>query len=77
MSKGIFPHGKVTRKFTITVTTSDEVTTNQLREYIHDAVGNWSGGGDPEDPLFDLNSDDVKVTRQNKRTPPKKYRAGW
>lgn len=33
-----------------------------VKDYVKDAIVNWSGGMEPEHPLFNLQQRDVKVT---------------
>ena len=39
-----------------------------LSQYIRDAIGNWSGGGDPSDPLFHLDRETIVVKLKEKKT---------
>ena len=41
-------------------------TVGRAQEYVRDAVGSWSGGLDPEDPISKLDWTTVKVVRKRK-----------
>lgn len=49
------------RAFKVTVPALPDVTQADWREYIADAVGCWKGQFHPENPLFDLDRDEVTV----------------
>lgn len=53
------------RSFRVTLEIPGDVTEEQMIEYIRAAVSNWASGGDPDDDLFYLDHNTVKVTRQN------------
>lgn len=44
--------------FKVTIEMPEEMYVNALRRYVRDAVTSWSGGGDPDDPLFGWFHDD-------------------
>jgi hypothetical protein len=52
--------------FVVSVEQPDDVSVPELREYIREAVGAWCKGTCPDDPIFDLDADKVRVRRQRK-----------
>lgn len=52
-----------TMEFGVTVEMPDGVTSRMMVEYIEDAVATLRGSFSPDDPLFDLDPDSVKVER--------------
>lgn len=51
--------GKV--KVELTLIVPEGISKKDLRDYILDAVSYWNKGGDPADPLWGINNDNVKV----------------
>jgi hypothetical protein len=49
------------RKFVVTVEMPPWATVRDMTNYIRDAVQTCRGGLDPEDPVFDLDPEKVKV----------------
>lgn len=64
-----------TRKFRVEVPALDDVSAADWRDYIRNAVGSWKGQFHPENPLFDLDRDDVHVVQWRKQTPATEHRA--
>lgn len=56
------------RKFTVEVEIPEGCTVTEMKEYIRLAVRCWAGGMDPEDPIYDLDKDSVKVSTQRQNT---------
>ena len=48
--------------FRVSVELPTGVTAAQMRVYIYDAVASMKGSYHPEDPIFNLDSDSVKVS---------------
>lgn len=58
------------KQFLVEVPHIKGVSEADWKEYIRDAVGGWKGQFRPDEPLFDLDRDQVVVKRKNnKRTP--------
>ena len=59
-------------KFTISVEIPDGVSKKEMRDYIYDAVNGMKGSYHPDDPLFQMDYGDFKVSHQKikPRTPP-------
>ncbi len=55
------------KKFVVKVSLKvpNDVTYEEIKHYIEDAVSSWGGGFHPDEPLFSANweNDKVKVTR--------------
>lgn len=58
------------RQFKITVPKLDDVSAADWKQYIEEAVGCWKGSFSPDNPLFELDSDDVKCVSFAKSKPP-------
>ena len=58
---------KLQYRYTVSVEKPEGVTHAQMVGYIEDAVRTFKGGLFPDDPLFDLNKDSVKVKLQRSR----------
>lgn len=54
---------KTKREFILTVPDLKDVSEADWKDYILDAVGSMRGCYSPNDPIFALDSDDVKVKR--------------
>lgn len=54
---------KTKREFILTVPALEDVSEADWKAYILDAVGSMKGCYNPDDPIFELDSDDVKVKR--------------
>jgi hypothetical protein len=52
-----------TLRFRVEVNTDRLVSAAELKDYIASAVVYWAKGGHPDDPLFDLTDDDVRVVQ--------------
>ncbi len=52
-----------TLKFTVTMVVPREVSSADLKVYIHDACRSWGGQFHPDDPLFGLEAEQVDVRR--------------
>ncbi len=52
---------KLQYHYVVAVERPDGVTHAQMADYIEDAVRTFKGGLSPDDPLFDLDKDSVKV----------------
>ena len=65
---------KVNLKLAIDI--PDGLSVAALKEYVKTAIEGWSGGGHPEDPLFDWWDDDrrLKVTQIHR---PKRKGGTW
>lgn len=63
---------KKTRKFVVSVEVPDGMTADEMAGYIEEAVRAWSGGKDPEDPIYGLNRNSVKVMKQRQVKKPAK-----
>ena len=48
-------------KFTVALEMPEGVSTSEMETYIEEAVATWRGQLDPDDPLFALDGDSVKV----------------
>lgn len=55
------------RKFVVKLDIPEDVTLWEMEAYIAVAVRSWRGSLHPEDPLFDLNPETVRVKRISKR----------
>lgn len=40
-----------------------EITSDEVIQYVRDAVRQWSKGGHPEDPLYKLTDEDIEITK--------------
>jgi hypothetical protein len=49
--------------FRITVPVTDGVSMKAWKEYLENAAKGWKGGLNPEDPLFDMDRDKIRVVR--------------
>lgn len=62
-------------KFRVEVDIDRSVPAAELQEYIAEAVRCWAKGGHPDDPLFDLTDDDVRVVQWREPKPAKSTEA--
>ena len=51
------------KSFKVTLDVPEGVSIAEMRDYIETAVRTWCGGGCPDDPIFQLDGDSVKVTQ--------------
>ena len=58
------------RAFKLTVPSLADVNEADWKDYIRDAVGCWKGQFHPNNPLFDLDYEDVKVVRLREEKRP-------
>lgn len=49
------------KKFIVTTEIPEGATVTGMKEYIKEAISAWKGGLPPEDPIFDLNREKIKV----------------
>lgn len=49
------------RVFIVQVEMPRDVTVSEMRDYIEEAVSTWKGSLHPDEPLFDLKREMVKV----------------
>jgi hypothetical protein len=54
-------------EFVVRLEMPEDVGIGEMQEYIDEAVGAWKGQLHPDNPLFDLDRDTVKVCRPHKR----------
>ena len=54
------------KKFVVTLEMPEGVTISEMKEYINEAVALWCKSYNPQEPLFDLNRNKVKVTSKRK-----------
>jgi len=54
----------------VTLEKPEDVTMDQLKEYVQSSVASCKGGLDPMDPLFELDGDKVEVKRLFKYPRP-------
>ena len=55
------------REFRVSVVVPEDVTDEDMKEYIAEAVGTWKGQMHPDEPLYELDYKTIKVTRINKK----------
>lgn len=52
-----------TRQFLVTIEIPRGATVEEMRTYIWDAIVTLKGGLSPDDPLFDIDRDSIKVQK--------------
>ena len=52
------------RSFKVSVEMPEDVSVDEMQQYIAQAVGGWCKGCDPDSPIFELDRDTVVVTRR-------------
>lgn len=50
-------------EFRVRLKVPEGATVDDVRDYIEDAVACWKGSRCPDDPIFDLDGDSVRVRR--------------
>ena len=54
------------KQFVVTLEMPECVSIKEMKEYINEAVAVWCKSYNPNEPLFDLNGNKVKVTLKRK-----------
>ncbi len=52
-------------QYIVEIERPEGVSVAEMKEYIRDAVGAWKGGMHPEDAIFYLDHDSIKVKKFN------------
>jgi hypothetical protein len=52
------------RSFRVSLEMPEDVSVDEMQQYIADAVGSWCKGCDPDSPIFELDRDTVRVARR-------------
>lgn len=50
-------------QYVVTLTRPAGVSVAEMKAYIETAVASWAGGGDPDDPIFEIGQQRIKVTK--------------